>query len=197
MKCKAIIASRCPNNHKITRACHDKAAAICHKCEAEARAARKRQERNHELDQERQAKQQAYAARLAEIEDEIEHQRSLLKNRAQEQDRQNALAQKTIDLANLKKKVQVPAEIEQTLAEIGKSNATPQSSGVTAGSSSSSTTSTTISDCTSPAADNTESESNQKQPNWDVSEASDDWEEQKELWGAKNEALDSLMNMIG
>lgn len=33
MDCKVIIASTCPNNHKTTRRCHEKAAAHCRKCE--------------------------------------------------------------------------------------------------------------------------------------------------------------------
>lgn len=106
MKCKSIISLTCPKNHKISRECHDKAAAaICRKCEAEARALEKRRQRDYKLDQERQAKQQAYAARLAEIEEEIEHQKRVLKDQAEENNRQNALAQKKQDLVNLKSKV--------------------------------------------------------------------------------------------
>jgi len=36
-----------------------------------------------------------------------------------------------------------------------------------------------------------------EQLDWNHSDARDDWTEQKELWGAENEALDSLMSMIG
>ncbi len=78
MECKAIISSNCPKNHKITRKCHDKAATTCRKCEADARAQEKKILRDFKLDQERQAKQQAYAAQLAEIEDEIEHHKRIL-----------------------------------------------------------------------------------------------------------------------
>jgi hypothetical protein len=48
----------------------------------EAKAAEKRRQRDYKLDQERQAKQQAYAARLIEIEDEIEHQKRIMSDHA-------------------------------------------------------------------------------------------------------------------
>lgn len=73
MDCKVIISSTCPNNHKTTRKCHDKAAAHCRKCEAEVRAREKKRQRDYELDKEREAKQSAYAARLVEIKKEIHH----------------------------------------------------------------------------------------------------------------------------
>jgi hypothetical protein len=56
---------------------------------------------------------------------------------------------------------------------------------------------TVSSDRSEPASDGNGSEDSEGQPDWDKSEARDDWKEQKELWGAENEALDALMSMIG
>jgi hypothetical protein len=40
-------------------------------------------------------------------------------------------------------------------------------------------------------------EQSQGRLDWEKSEAKDDWEDQKERWGAANEALDTLMSMTG
>jgi DNA replication protein DnaC len=194
MDCKAIVSSKCPKNHKVTRKCHDKAAALCRKCEAEAKAAEKRRQRDYKLDQERQAKQHAYADRLSEIEDEIEHQKRLLGDRAEEDDRQNALAQKKQDLLNLKNKVKLPVVSTQSVDMTQKPSVTLQPSPIAEAYVDPRPASLNRNESASDANGSEESES---QPDWDESEAKDDWKEQKELWGAENEPLDALMSMIG
>lgn len=177
----------------MTRKCHDKAAATCKKCDAEVRAAEKRRQRDYRLDQERQAKQQAYAARLAEIEDEIQHEKTLLKDRTLEQDRKNALAQKKADLQNLKQKARAPpAEAEPSTHEKQQ-----QDSNEPVSPASTSSATAGASESTSSSTNDKEQDPYPDQPGWDESDAKDDWEEQKELWGAENGALDELMQMIG
>ena len=104
MECQAIIKSKCSEGHPITRKCHDIAAALCRRCEAEARERERKRQRDYKLDQERQAKQEEYARRLAEIKDEMEHQKRLLKENVEEAERKNALSQQQRDLEDLKKK---------------------------------------------------------------------------------------------
>jgi len=94
MECGIIISSKCSKGHRITRKCHEKAANLCRKCEDELRAQEKQRQRDYKLDQERQMKQQAYASKLAKIEDEITHQKRLLSDQAHEESCQYALAQK-------------------------------------------------------------------------------------------------------
>ncbi|KAJ5055777.1 P-loop containing nucleoside triphosphate hydrolase protein [Bipolaris maydis] len=196
--CKAIISSTCSNNHKSTRKCHEKVPEHCRKCEAEVRAQERRRQRNHELDRERQARQQAYAARLAEIEEEIEHKKRTLREQADEQDRQQALRQKEQDLRNLQEKIKRPRQ------QAAPSNSPPSSSA-----SSSSKTKTPDCDPATPKATKTRADSatasnnspasdqNRSQSDWNKSEARDDWEWQKKFQGAENKALDSLIPMIG
>lgn len=202
MECKVIISSACPNNHKTTRKCHDKAAAHCRKCEAEVRAREKKRRRDHELDKEREAKQRAYATRLVEIEEEIQHQKRILKEQAEDRDRQQALEQKKQDLRNLQKTVQNPEKTPTLASRASKIMATipnntpgPQSERV-------------VPDVTSNHSDKTAANPNAISPDqnqdqdqlrsdWNKSEARDDWEWQKKYEGAENEALDSLVPMIG
>lgn len=198
MDCKAIVSSMCPKNHKITRKCHDKASTTCRKCEAEARAQEKKRLRDYKLDEERQAKQQAYAARLVEIEDEIEHQKRILKDQRDAEDRDQALAQKKQDLLNLKTKAREKERAKAKEASIPPPTKTTQTtSNNTTPSRNGSTPAATPSN--DSAANDTGSgpKQNDSQPEWDESEAKDDWEWQKQYEGATNEALDSLISMIG
>ena len=208
MNCKVIISSTCPNNHKTTRKCHDKAAAHCRKCEAELRAREKKRQRDHELDKEREAKQSAYAARLFEIEGEIHHQKRVLKEQADDRDRQQALEQKKQDLRNLQERVQNPRKPLVPTSSISNTTATPPND--TSGrqhenaapnaTSNPSDKSTASAKATSPYQDQDQDQNqgqDQGQFNWDKSEAKDDWEWQKKYEGAENEALDSLVPMIG
>jgi hypothetical protein len=197
MDCKAVIASVCPNGHKVTRKCHDKAAAICRKCEAAARAAEKRRQRDHQLDQERSIKQEAYARKLAEIEDEIEHERRLSKNRTEEADRQNAILQKKQDLADLK---------ARNVKALSNAAATNPSAPInkTGGDTSESRSSSSLpqqSESSSDGIANTSgtipSEPEPFPSDRDTSDAKEDWDRQKQYEGAENEAMDSLMAMIG
>ncbi|KAK6496366.1 hypothetical protein TWF481_002391 [Arthrobotrys musiformis] len=208
MECPEIIESRCARKkHDISRQCHDKAAASCKKCEAEDREQERKRQRDHRLDQERQAKQIAYARKLAEIEDEIDHQKRLLRDKKDEHDRQNGISQKKQDLENLKKQVKRFSESGDASTSTPPKQSTP-SSGRAA--SSITTAKTPPAPQTNPPAPQTNStvpqpsqtsmkepENNEDHGEWEMSESKVDWEWQKEFEGAKNEALDSLMDMIG
>ncbi|KAF2127934.1 P-loop containing nucleoside triphosphate hydrolase protein [Dothidotthia symphoricarpi CBS 119687] len=195
MKCETIIWFSCPKDHKTSRRCYDKAAAaVCRKCDADARALEKRRQRDYKLDQDRQAKQQVYAARLAEIEDELEHAKRVLRDQNDENDRQYALAQKRQDLANLRSKASNPPKQPTAGSTTAKSPI--------ATSNKSSIQSQDIPTAPRDNKDTTQEENigaseEESQPDWDKSEAKDDWEQQKQFDGAENEALDSLMSMIG
>ncbi|KAF3919193.1 hypothetical protein AA313_de0200271 [Arthrobotrys entomopaga] len=202
MDCPAIIKLRCSRKkHDISRKCHDKAAASCRKCDAEDRAQEKRQQRDHKLDQERQAKQIAYAQKLAEIEDEIDHQKRLLREKRDDRDRESGISQKQQDLASLKTQVKNFSESGNTGASTLPKQSDPSSS--SRATSSKTTVKTPPAPQTNPTvpqpgqASEKEPESKEDDSGWENSESKADWEWQKEFEGAENEALDSLMDMIG
>jgi hypothetical protein len=192
MQCNVIVSSTCSKGHSVKRKCYNNAAALCRKCADDAVAEKKRQERDHKLDQERQKNQQAYTARLVEIEDEIEHQKRQLGDRVKEQDRRNVLAQKKQDLLNLQQKVRdmipvlTPPKTVQHFAEASQQpvSSTPRIA-------------MPCSNKSETSANDASAKQREDQSDWENSEAKDDWEEQKEIWGAESEALDTLMSMIG
>jgi len=202
MDCIAIVVDKCPQNHKITRKCHDKAAMTCRKCAAEARAKLKRQKRDYDLDQLRQEKQRAYAAQLAELDDEIEHEKRVQKNQAEDEDRQNAIAQKKRDLSNLKDSVCKARNTSSAPKSNDHASAKPESSSApkatpTKHHLSGQPSLDTKMECDTSAGASKPAEEEEKLPDMNESEAKDDWDWQKEYEGAENDALDSLMAMIG
>ncbi|KAH7394503.1 P-loop containing nucleoside triphosphate hydrolase protein [Pyrenochaeta sp. MPI-SDFR-AT-0127] len=195
MNCKAIVVTKCPQDHEISRKCHDIAAANCRKCAAEVLAKEKKRQRDYKLDQERQAKQQIYALRLAEIEDEIRHQQRIMKDEADEKDRHQALAQKKQDLSNLKAKAKsfakqpMPSSVPKTTPATSGKEAPNNEGEVQEFSTISNESATSQPDVTAGQKDT--------QDGSDKSEAREDWEWQQQFEGAENEALDLLMAMIG
>ena len=202
MLCNAIVTSKCPKNHNIKRKCHDKAAETCRKCDAEARAQEKRRQRDYKLDQERQAKQQAYASRLAEIEDEIEHQKRVLKNQNDENERDQVLAQKTQDLLNLKTKAQANKDQNLKNPMADNSSTTPVPPAQSDSTSSKNGPAKLQNPVVSSEADTsgdcvTSIDPNGSLPDSGKSGAKDEWQWQKQYEGAVNESLDALVSMIG
>ncbi|EPS44029.1 hypothetical protein H072_1969 [Dactylellina haptotyla CBS 200.50] len=202
MECPAIIKARCPRKeHNISRKCHDKAAASCRKCEAEDREKERKQQRDHKLDQERLAKQVAYARKLAEIEDEIDHQNRLLREKRDDRDRENGISQKQQDLASLKTQVKRFSESGNAGAPtLPKQSGPPSSGRATSSITTVKTPPASQTNLTGPQPSQTsmkEPENNEDHGEWEINESKVDWEWQKEFEGAENEALDSLMDMIG
>ncbi|KAF2277903.1 P-loop containing nucleoside triphosphate hydrolase protein [Westerdykella ornata] len=198
MKCEAIVTTKCPQDHHIKRRCHDLAAGLCRRCEADARETERKRQRDFLLDQERQAKQAQYAKRLAEIQDEIAHEKRVLKDRREHQERLNSLAQQEKDLEELKKRsrAEMNSSTSQQRQPVSSSLEGPNGNSdknPAATSQSSSVDGTTLGlDVPTPASPGSSLPSK-----WDHSESKDEWEAQKKLEGAENEALDKLMDMIG
>jgi hypothetical protein len=190
MPCESIVTSQCVKNHKITRKCHDKAAAICQKCEAAQRAQEKRRQRDHKLDQEREAKQQAYLARLVDIEDKIEHEKRLLKNHAEAAEQDAAIAQKEKDLENFKKRAAGPVGHTHS-PSTPTHESKPNEASSQGGQNTVSKPPNTFGSQVKPT------NRDMILPKEEQSDAKDDWEHQKKMDGAQSEALDELMSMIG
>ncbi|KAF1998618.1 P-loop containing nucleoside triphosphate hydrolase protein [Amniculicola lignicola CBS 123094] len=196
MQCEAVVQSVCSQGHKISRKCHDKASEKCRICEAEVRQKERKLKRDHKLDEERRAKQAAYAKRLAEMEDEIEHQKRILKDQSEEQDRENVLAQKRLDLANLKTKGRsIPAAVPPPM-ENGQSNGKTPTKSPTPNKNAVTPASTDTPNSKGQTCQETNG-SDGVPDTWEESESATDWDWQKKFEGAENQALDELMNMIG
>ncbi|RFU29072.1 hypothetical protein B7463_g7259, partial [Scytalidium lignicola] len=179
IQCQRIIEDVCPKGHKTKWKCWQQRSP-CRKCEAEAAMREAQRERDYKLDLQRQAKEKEYAAKLAEIDDEIAHERRLQKNYADDQNRDRILEQRKKDLADVREMVSRAAKnvAAETITSpvTGKMEAkSPAEAQMT------SSNEPSLQDTSDPP----------------TSEAEQEWNYQKVHEGAANEHLDALMAMIG
>lgn len=167
MPCSFRIREKCPQGHRLSWKCSEGRPASCYACDRETAARLAQQERDTKLDQERQARQIAYALQLADIQAELDrvHQKAADK-RTQEQ-QETELSQRRTDLDNAKALAAQREARERDAEERSRS----------------------------PAKAPPLSSRDAHQPSG--SEAQTDWEQQKAVEGAKNDAIDEIMNMIG
>lgn len=176
VKCAAKVQDRCPKGHVHTRRCSDGPPASCRTCDKEARAAAARQERDFNLEVERRAKQSAYAQELAQLQDEIDYHSKLARNRREVETQENELRQRQQDVENARTRA-AKVKAAERMAKAKKASAVPSQ---TAG----------------PSPGALDSKHDASTPTL-ASDARDDWQRQKQVEGAKNQPLDTLMDMIG
>ena len=187
MECHKTTESICSRNHKLSRPCFKKDYP-CGICEAEDRSRELRRQRDQKLELEREIKQKEYTRQLTEIQDEIAHQRRILKDQSDQDERERFLGQQQQDLKSLRDTV-------GRVQNKRKKDPPPTST------MSQASTTTALPNVHPDSAPGTEQvvvddQSGNGLSTW-TSSARDEWEHQKEFEGARNEALDSLMDMIG
>lgn len=169
MECQSIVDCVCPVQHRTKRPCF-KSQAACTTCAEEDRQRERVRRRNEHLDAERDAKRAAYAQQLAEAQAEIDHHKRRLKDSREAEDLASVLKQRNSQLANLKETTKKLDEKKQSPSE---------------------SKSAIVSKPPRKVAAAEESEED------DWSSAKGQWEHFKRSDGAENEALDTLMDMIG
>lgn len=159
----------CDRGHKLKVSCQ-KRNDKCTKCVQEDIETERRIKRDLKLEADRVAHQAAYKRELDEIQDEIYHQRRIIRYQQDDEDQKKTLAQQRADLASLK-------DTAKRLLNA------PKPSLVVPG--------------LFPSTDSpTTSASNND--NLDIPEgAQQEWEHLKQFEGATSEPLDELMGMIG
>ena len=189
VQCKHIIQDKCPQNHAVTWQCW-RQSAPCGKCEAEARRREAQRQRDHKLDLQRQANERAYAQRLAELDEEIAHERRLQQEHGDQLDRNRVLQQREKDLANARVATNKATVVKSPPSEMdaGTKSRAPKAETSNEGKSA------------SPFHDSSlgkEQKDEQRDERSEISQARSDWDYQKRVENADNEHLDALMGMIG
>lgn len=186
VQCKQIVQEKCPQNHSLTWECW-KQSVSCGKCEAEARKREAQRQRDHKLDLQRQANERAYAQRLAELDEEIAHERRLQKEHSDRLNRDRVLQQRKKDLADARAaRRKVTVMKSQDPEGDGGTNYGAQTAETSKGGKSA-----------SPSRDSGVRNEQEIDEEPKISEAKLDWEYQKKFENADNEHLDALMEMIG
>ena len=178
-----MVESTCPRMHRSSQPCFKKE-SICRKCQAEDHEKERKKQRDHQLDIEREIKQKQYAKQLQEIQDQMELERRVLRERAEQHDRDNVLRQHRQDLENIRGLVrgsQKAQGIQEPLPKDAKAFSASDTRPV------------------DPDPGQSKETLRMNEENLDTkrSGAREEWVQQKELEGAQNEALDDLMEMVG
>lgn len=198
MKCESVLKNKCPKGHVKSWKCHAKAPSSCHQCEREAKdlqvkqqkavEAQERREKDLEVKQQkalevqerREKADREHAERMAELNEELDNKRQTQRDTQLAKERTLAIQQKKNEIATA------------TQSTVRKSD--PQQ-----GNPGSSTDLADIAPSRSKSLD--------KQPANPIlkvaprtkrdSAAKNDWQRQKAVEGANNDAIDSIMEMIG
>jgi hypothetical protein len=209
--------TQCSEGHVQTWKCHATQPIICRKCEHETEMREKKKQRDFELQQKRDADQKEYNKKLALLDEEIEHQRQELIDTQQKKTRDQILAQRKKDLKDAvalatkaakpsiqpshPQKINTASQVPPPPPIIAE-NPSPSSSGLNTSEDESkdesSTSVVTASETTltpqtqEPKLENTENPF----PSYN-SPSEEEWQRQKDMENANNDAIDTLMNMIG
>ncbi|KAE8380077.1 P-loop containing nucleoside triphosphate hydrolase protein [Aspergillus bertholletiae] len=194
MKCEKITKWTCSRGHKTTRPCFQ-INGTCQPCIAEDEAEEAKKKRDMELDLQRERKQKEYLRQVAELQDEISHQRRLQRERREDEDRKKILVGYQNDLNTLVSTS--PSSQGSSVTNISTTNNPNNFTTNSNGSSPNNRLPT--SGKQSPVQSAKKSQVHQvplrSKPN--NSPAWDDWEYQKTYLGAHSNSIDKLMAMIG
>ncbi|KAE8349886.1 P-loop containing nucleoside triphosphate hydrolase protein [Aspergillus coremiiformis] len=178
MTCHKVIDWSCSRNHHGKRPCFQRQDA-CRLCIEEDRAQEQRRQRDTELENKRLQKLTAYMRDLAEIQNELAHERRLGKDKLDEAERQKVLQQHRNELETLRTGGNIGSAHNQGPDKHGSPKnkiVNPASNDVSSDTAKSEGTARSKNPCPS---------------------AEEDWKYQKEYEGAKNTHMDDLMSMIG
>lgn len=174
VECNQLVSKTCDRNHRIRVTCQRRSDG-CHQCVREDEETERRIRRDLDLELERQKRQAAYMRDLAEIQDEIHHQRRTIKYAFEEDEQKITIAQQKADLEALKKTHRnILAQKQQSIqTDGGGPSSKPQ------------------------ALPSEQASETGNGGIWHQETAKGEWERIKTSEGAQSEPLDSLMSMIG
>ncbi len=186
MKCETIIKSVCPRKQEQSQRCFV-GIVTCRMCEREKKKEEQRRQRDHDLETEREIKKAKYQKELNDIQDEIALQRRQMRERSEQEEREKVVAQHQEELSGLKEAF---SKFKNMFIKDPDSNAGQDATQLTDLSETSQSGNMNI------KADVVRN-ANEGSDNDVISKSQKDWEYQKEFEGAHNDALDSLIGMIG
>jgi hypothetical protein len=193
MLCKEILNLKCPNGHDQKWKCHESAPLSCRKCDQEENDRKKKQIKAFEEQQRRERAQKEHTRKMAELEEEIEKVEQNRRDARLNEDRKKALDQKRKDLAEAKQQFIIPLkatdvqeQTSQTMDDCSRTKSTAKLASPTDKRPPQASSSRVI-DTTDKSA---------QQP-LKISPASVEWQRQKDIENASNQAIDDIMAMTG
>ena len=183
MPCQHIRYSNCPKGHRQQWKCQKGLPDSCSQCDREEKIAEQKRQDEFTLQDKRDAALRLHAQKVAELDDQISQQREALRNTQLSKERNHALLQKEKDLSEVTVLASQASPVPQA----------PQ------------TTSPLINMCRKTLAQSSDQlkTDNPSQTKEHAacspikSAAREDWQHQKDVDGAINDAIDTIMEMTG
>lgn len=186
MPCDHVLSDKCPKGHVTSWKCHQNDPTSCQKCEGDAELLVRKQQKALELQGQRERDEREHIKRMAELDEQMEAERQKLKDIQLSKDRSLAAQQKLKDLENLKALDPDPQKMPLQKIE----SHTPSNKAVQ--------------NIPKPKINETRHDSVTLLPapahashKNHESGARKEWQYQKNFENASNDAIDSVMEMIG
>ncbi|PBK69035.1 P-loop containing nucleoside triphosphate hydrolase protein [Armillaria solidipes] len=190
MACHEIIPLRCtPKGHEQSYKCSESPPLVCKKCERDAKAAEAQRQKDFERQKKRDEEEAEHLRRIKEIEGQLAEQQQLLQDTRIKEARRNEIRQKMQDL-------QDAAELVRNVASKPPST-TPSDSAAGPSVIISATDKSTTTPLASRPSTPAKGTSDSSRPISGQSNAEVDWQNQKDVGGASNQAIDAIMEMVG
>ncbi|KAL4812011.1 P-loop containing nucleoside triphosphate hydrolase protein [Aspergillus spinulosporus] len=190
MRCRKVIEWTCTRDHRFKRPCFQQQGS-CHRCAEEDRERERRQQRDMELELQSERKRREYARQLAQLQEEIAHERRLQKEDRDEQERQRILLQHRDDLERIRTRALERFRVSPDASKVKDFGPATQ------GTNSQETVRQQLSHEAETAGPNQPPSANSPDIATALSSAEQNWQYQKDYEGAKSDELDKLMGMIG
>ena len=187
--------SKCPKGHQNSWNCHKAQPKACIKCGADDRRVQKEKQRALKLQEKREQQEREHLEHIAKLDEMLENERQRLRDQQLLEERSRQVQQKEQDLVMAR--TRLAPKSESLVASPGVSG--DAASGNKAVPTDTNTT-TQRSHLNSPRKESTSGAKVDIDPYWKVngtSPAKQDWEQQKRVGNARNDAIDTIMNMVG
>lgn len=182
MACDRVVKSKCPTGHAQSWKCRMGKPASCHVCENERKAREKKLQEEYARQQKRERERQEHANEMAKVEEEIRILREAAVDGQRSKEMAQSLEQRKRDLGDARRLASLPVEVKVAATTL----TNPPTNHDKAN--------TSVQPALEDAAGSTGLQSEaERMPS--PSEA--EWDRQKCVENASNDAIDSLMKMTG
>ena len=190
MLCEYVLHDQCPKGHKRSWECHRPPPKVCIKCEEDAKRRQDEQQRALKMQEKRDRDAKDHLARMSKLDDMLESERQRTKDAQASRERTAAIRQKEQDLEKIRALADesdcLPAQPQMQAAPISAADRSIHAQ----------TSTHPISNNPLLAPDLAKPKAHERQTRRESS-AKEEWENQKRLDNASNDAIDSVMDMVG
>lgn len=173
--CDQLVDKTCEKGHHYKVRCEEDH-VCCDKCRKEEEDVRRRTNRDLQIEKDRRTQQAAYRLELQEMEDEIAHEKRLLKEAEEAEGQRTTLQQHRADL-NALRETRERLKAMKKAEEAVKSAATPPND--------------------TPRSTSKNTNKDKESAGFEAGSPEEEWEDMKRVDLAKSEAMDMLMGLVG